>query len=147
MKKVLKKLCFIAVLLSLFSSCENKISEYEYSVKSNFENNDEFGREVIIDNVYCFELDENNIILNKREIGVMSFQDKKTFTVSSCVSSVYVIYRCRTMNNNGSPYNKIHFKTKTSSLNPDYTNEIILNGYLSDIEFFEDEFYNLINNN
>lgn len=143
MKKVLKKLCFIAVLLSLFSSCENKISEYEYSIYNSFETINPYGREVIIDNVYSLELDKNNIILNKREIGVMSYQDKKTFTVSSSVASVYVIYRYREMNPEGAPYDMIYLKTKNYNLGENIT-EIKL-GYDNIIS--EDEFYNLINNN
>lgn len=143
MKKVLKKLCFIAVLLSLFSSCENKITEYEYSIYNSFETINPYGREVIIDNVYSLELDENNILLNKREIGVMSYQDKKTFTVSSSVASVYVIYRYREMNPEGSPYDMIYLKTKNYNLGENIT-EIKL-GYDNIIS--EDEFYNLINNN
>lgn len=143
MKKVLKKLCFIAVLLSLFSSCENKPNEYEYSVYNSFETINPYGREVIIDNVYSLELDKNNIILNKREIGVMSYQYKKMFTVSSSVASVYVIYRYREMNPEGSPYDMIYLKTKNYNLGENIT-EIKL-GYDNIIS--EDEFYNLINNN
>lgn len=143
MKKVLKKLCFIAVLLSLFSSCENKPSEYEYSIYNPCENINAYGREEIIDMVNSLELDKNNIILNKREIGVMFYQDKKTFTVSSSIASVYVIYRYREMNPEGSPRDMKYFKTKTYSLGEDIT-EIRLE--LPNI-ISEDEFYNLINNN
>lgn len=141
MKKVLKKICFIAVLLSLFA-CEETPSEYEYIVYNPCENVSSFGREVIIDNVNCFEMDKNNIIVNKREIGEMRYQDKKTFRVSSAISFVKVIYRYREMNNSGSPHTMKYFKTDTYSLNTEIT-EIKLQ---LPIEITEEEFYNLINN-
>lgn len=143
MKKVLKKLCFIAVLLSVFSACEEKPTEFEYSIYNSFENINAYGREVIIDMVNCIELDEKSIILNKREIGEMQYQDKKIFTVSSVVSSVYVIYRYREMNQSGTPHDMIYLKTNIYNLNENVSD--IKLGY--DNLISEDEFYNLINNN
>lgn len=143
MKKVLKKICFIAVLLFVFSACEEKPTEFEYSIYNPCEDVNAYGREVIIDMVNCIELDESNIILNKREIGEMQYQDKKTFTVSSVVSSVYVIYRYREMNQSGAPHDMIYLKTNIYRLGENIT-EIRLE--LPTI-ITEDEFYNLINNN
>lgn len=84
MRKVLKKLCFIAVIFSLFA-CENEPKEFEYSVTNKLATYDEvFNQELITDMIYSIESDINNIVVNKRQINLKT-NDTKTFVVSSSI--------------------------------------------------------------
>lgn len=145
MKKVLKKLCFIAVLLNLFS-CEKEPNEYEYSVTNEHLTYDEiYHQELITDMIYIIESDKNNIILNKRKIEELKTNETITFVVSSSIKTVYAVYRLRAMNNDGSPDSIVYFKTKIYNLSSDDIQNIRLDGYYSCSTMSENEFYNIIN--
>lgn len=146
MKKVLKKLCFIAVLFSFFA-CEETPSEYEYSVTNKFSTYDNIQQqELITDMIHTIELDNNNIILNKRKIKDLKTNESATFVVSSSVKSVYAVYRFRRLNTNGSPVSIEYLKTRIYSLSKDNIPIIYLEGSFDNIYLSEEEFYNLINN-
>ena len=144
MKKVLKKLCFIAVLFSFFA-CEETPSEYEYSVTNKLSTYDNIQKqELITDMIYTIELDNNNIILNKRKIKDLKSNESENFIVSSSVNSVYGLCRFRRMNSNGSPASIEYLKTRIYNLSADDMQDIRLDYSMSEIT--EEEFYNLINN-
>jgi hypothetical protein len=146
MKKVLKKLCFIAVLFSLFA-CESKPTEYEYSVTNKLSTYDNIQNQALItDMIHTIELDNNNIILNKRKIKDLNTNESASFVVSSSVKSVYAVYRFRRMNTNGSPFSIEYVKTRLYSLSKDNIPIIYLEGSFDNTYLSEEEFYNLINN-
>lgn len=146
MKKVLKKLCFIAVLFSLFA-CEEIPSEYEYSVTNKLSTYDNIQKqELITDMIYTIELDNNNIILNKRKIKDLNTNESASFVVSSSIKSVYAVYRFRRMNTNGSPFSIEYIKTRLYSLSKDNIPIIYIEGSFDNTYLSEEEFYNLINN-
>lgn len=146
MKKVLKKLCFIAVLFSFFA-CEEIPSEYEYSVTNKLSTYDNIQKqELITDMIYTIELDNNNIILNKRKIKDLHTNESASFVVSSSIKSVYAVYRFRRMNTNGSPVSIEYIKTRLYSLSKDNNPIIYLEGSFDNTYLSEEEFYNLINN-
>lgn len=146
MKKVLKKLCFIAVLFSFFA-CEETPSEYEYSVTNKLSTYDNIQKqELITDMIYTIELDNNNIILNKRKIKDLNTNESASFVVSSSIKSVYAVYRFRRMNTNGSPVSIEYIKTRLYSLSKDNIPIIYLEGSFDNTYLSEEEFYNLINN-
>lgn len=147
MKKVLKKLCFIAVLFCVFSACEEAQSEYEYSVTNKLSTYDNIqNQELITDMIHTIELDNNNIILNKRKIKDLKSNESESFVVSSSVKSVYAVYRFRRMNTNGSPFSIEYVKTRLYSLSKDNIPIIYLEGSFDNTYLSEEEFYNLINN-
>lgn len=146
MKKVLKKLCFIAVLGALFA-CEETPSEYEYSVTNKLSTYDNIQKqELITDMIYTIELDNNNIILNKRKIKDLNTNESASFVVSSSIKSVYAVYRFRRMNTNGSPVSIEYIKTRLYSLSKDNIPIIYIEGSFDNTYLSEEEFYNLINN-
>lgn len=147
MKKVLKKLCFFAVLFSFFA-CEETPNEYEYSVTNKLSAYDNIQKqELITDMIHTIELDNNNIILNKRKIKDLKTNESASFVVSSSIKSVYAVYRFRRMNNtNGSPVSIEYIKTRLYSLSKDNIPIIYLEGSFDNTYLSEEEFYNLINN-
>ncbi|MEE1020932.1 MAG: hypothetical protein U0L93_05875 [Bacteroidales bacterium] len=146
MKKVLKKICFIAVLFSLFA-CEETPSEYEYSVTNKLSTYDNIQKQdLITDMIYTIELDNNNIILNKRKIKDLNTNESASFVVSSSIKSVYAVYRFRRMNTNGSPVSIEYIKTRLYSLSKDNNPIIYIEGSFDNNYLSEEEFYNLINN-
>lgn len=146
MKKVLKKLCLIAVLFSFFA-CEETPSEYEYSVTNKLSTYDNIQKqELITDMIYTIELDNNNIILNKRKIKNLNTNESASFVVSSSIKSVYAVYRFRRMNTNGSPVSIEYVKTRLYSLSKDNIPIIYIEGSFDNTYLSEEEFYNLINN-
>lgn len=146
MKKVLKKLCLIAVLFSFFA-CEETPSEYEYSVTNKLSTYDNIQKqELITDMIHTIELDNNNIILNKRKIKNLNTNESASFVVSSSIKSVYAVYRFRRMNTNGSPVSIEYIKTRLYSLSKDNIPIIYIEGSFDNTYLSEEEFYNLINN-